>query len=188
MTIFTMGHSTLPIDIFQQVLAENSVRRLLDVRSIPRSRHNPQFEQHALAESAAQAKIAYRWMPALGGLRHSRRDSINTAWRNVSFRGYADYMQTPEFAAAIEELTMDAEEAQTCILCAEAVPWRCHRSLVADALTARGIPVEHILYDAKGVSKRNPHQLTPFAKVDGTRVWYPPEGDLFAPDESEANR
>lgn len=180
MTILTMGHSTLPIEVFLRVLEQNYVDRLVDVRSIPRSRHNPQYEQQSLAASLAEAKIAYHWMPSLGGLRHSHRDSINTGWRNSSFRGYADYMQTLEFSAAIEEMIGYAAEARTCLLCAEAVPWRCHRSLVADALTARGCAVEHILCDAKGTSKRNPHRLTPFARVDGTRVWYPAEGDLFS--------
>ena len=108
-------------------------------------------------------------MPALGGLRHARADSPNTAWRNASFRGFADYMQTPEFAAAVAQLIDIAQEKQTAIMCAEAVPWRCHRSLVADALTARGVPVEDIL----SPTRRSPHKLTPFARVEGTRVWYP---------------
>ncbi|HVJ07767.1 MAG TPA: DUF488 domain-containing protein [Acidisarcina sp.] len=180
MTIFTLGHSTLAIEDFLHVLRKNHVRRLIDVRSIPRSRHNPQYEQQDLAASLGKAKIEYHWMPELGGLRHTRRDSINTGWRNASFRGYADYMQTEEFAAAIEDLIEQAKTKQCCILCAEAVPWRCHRSLIADALTARAVPVEDILYDAKGNSKRSPHRLTPFARIEGIRVWYPPENDLFA--------
>jgi len=108
-------------------------------------------------------------MPALGGLRHARPDSPNTAWRNASFRGFADYMQTPEFAAAVAELTVLGQQKQTAIMCAEAVPWRCHRSLIADALMARGVPAEDII----GPTRRTPHKLTPFARVEGTRVWYP---------------
>lgn len=180
MTIFTMGHSTLPVEVFLRVLTENNVRRLIDIRSIPRSRHNPQYEQQALAESLAREQVEYHWMPELGGLRPARRDSINTGWRNRSFRGYADYMQSEEFALALGDLIREAAAKQSCILCAEAVPWRCHRSLVADALTAREVTVAHILYDGKGTSKRNPHTLTPFAKLDGIRVWYPPEDDLFS--------
>ena len=179
-TIFTLGHSTLPIEAFLSVLGENHVRRLIDVRSIPRSRHNPQYEQQSLSESLAQAKMEYHWMPELGGLRPALRDSINTGWRNSSFRGYADYMQTEEFAAALDQLIREAAVEQTCVLCSEAVPWRCHRSLVADGLTAREVPVEHIMYHAKATSKRTPHRLTTFAKVEGSRVWYPPEDDLFS--------
>ena len=186
MTIFTMGHSTLPIETFLRILAANSARMLVDVRTIPRSRHNPQFERHSLEESLTRAGIGYQWMPALGGLRPARKDSINLGWRNSSFRGYADYMQTPEFTAALEDLILTGAGRQTCIQCAEAVPWRCHRSLIADALTARELPVEHILYDAKGNSKRNPHVLTSFAKVHGTRVWYPPEEPLFAQSSEPA--
>lgn len=187
--IYTLGHSTLAIEVFLRVLEENGVRQVVDIRTVPRSRHNPQFEREALAKSLRDVGIEYRWLRELGGLRHARKDSINTGWRNASFRGYADYMQTADFTAALERLIELAQERQTAILCAEAVPWRCHRSLVADALAARGVAVEDITYDAKGKSHRAAHRLTPFARREGTRVWYPAESDLFAvehPPESPA--
>ncbi len=171
--MLTIGHSTLPIDTFLGILQENGCRTLVDVRTIPKSRFNPQFAQDALAQSLAGAGISYLWARDLGGLRHPRPDSINAAWRNKSFRGYADYMQTPEFAAAIDGLLTIAPHEHTGVMCAEAVPWRCHRSLVADALLARDVAVEDIMYDKHGASHRKPHALTPFARVDGTRVWYP---------------
>ncbi len=139
------------------------------MRTVPKSRHNPQFHTDALARSLQQAGIEYRHMPGLGGLRHARKDSVNTGWRNDSFRGYADYMQTPEFEVNLKELLQLAGEKRTVIMCAEAVPWRCHRSLIADALMARGIHAEHILSE----TDRRPHSLTSFAKVEGTRVTYP---------------
>jgi len=176
--MLTIGHSTLPIEIFLGILQHQECRMLIDIRTVPRSRHNPQFEQNELADSLGSVQIGYQWMRNLGGLRHPRKDSINYGWRNHSFRGYADYMQTTEFARAIEELLTFPEEG-TVLMCAEAVPWRCHRSLVGDALLARGISVEDIFYDAKGKSHRKPHALTPFARVDGQRVWYPPKNDLF---------
>jgi uncharacterized protein (DUF488 family) len=178
--MFTIGHSTLPIDVFLDILRQNGVRWLVDIRTIPKSRHNPQFAQENLEQSLKEAGVEYRWQKSLGGLRHALKDSINTGWRNSSFRGYADYMQTPEFAAAIDELLAASPHAQTTVMCAEAVPWRCHRSLVADALTVRGIEVEDIYYDAKGKSRREPHALTSFAKLKGDRLWYPSEDDLFA--------
>lgn len=167
--IFTIGHSTHPIDQFVHLLHTHGVEQLIDIRTVPRSRTNPQFNRDTLPGSLQAAGIGYLHMPALGGLRRARADSPNTAWRNASFRGYADYMQTPEFAAAIESLIELAGGRQVAIMCAEAVPWRCHRSLVADALSARGIPVEDIL----SAGRRQPHKLTPFARVEGTRVWYP---------------
>jgi len=145
---------------------------LIDVRTIPRSRRNPQFNHESLPDSLQAAGIVYRHMPGLGGLRHARRDSVNTGWRNASFRGFADYMQTPEFQRALGELISLAAQAPTAIMCAETVPWRCHRSLVADALTARGIEVREILSAAKS----QPHKLTPFAQVNGTTVTYPQPG------------
>src|SRR5579872_2571631 len=132
--LLTIGHSTHPIGEFIAILEAQGVDLLADVRTIPRSRHNPQFNRDALAASLAEAEMRYVPMPGLGGLRHARPDSPNTAWRNASFRGYADYMQTPEFTAAIEELIALGSDKQTAIMCAEAVPWRCHRSLVGDAL------------------------------------------------------
>jgi uncharacterized protein (DUF488 family) len=184
--MLTIGHSTLPIDTFLAILCENGVRTLADIRTVPKSRHNPQFAQENLARSLADAGIEYRWHRALGGLRHPRKDSVNTGWRNLSFRGYADYMQTPEFAAAIADLLNASPHDRTVIMCAEAVPWRCHRSLVADALTVHGDPVEHIYYDTKGHSRREPHKLTSFLRVQNQRLWYPAEDDLFAATPPEA--
>ncbi|HVW78885.1 MAG TPA: DUF488 domain-containing protein [Alloacidobacterium sp.] len=178
--MLTIGHSTLPIEVFLGILRENGVRWLVDIRTIPKSRHNPQFVQENLQKSLENAHIFYRWQKSLGGLRHARKDSINTGWRNGSFRGYADYMQTSAFAAALDELLSASPQEQTAIMCAEAVPWRCHRSLVADALLVRNIPVEDIYYDAKGHSRRQPHKLISFARVKNGRLWYPAEDDLFA--------
>ncbi len=151
------------------MLAAHGVKRVVDVRTIPRSRTNPQFNRESLAESLAGAGIGYAHMAELGGLRHSRKDSMNTGWRNASFRGYADYMQTPEFEAAIESLIEKAKRKQIVIMCAEAVPWRCHRSLIGDALKVRGIAVDDIM----SATRTQPHELTSFAKVNGTQVTYP---------------
>jgi uncharacterized protein (DUF488 family) len=178
--MLTIGHSTLPIEIFLAILKENGVGWLVDIRTIPKSRHNPQFAQENLEKSLKKGKIHYRWQKSLGGLRHAQKDSINTGWRNASFRGYADYMQTPEFAAALDALLAAGPHQQTAIMCAEAVPWRCHRSLVGDALLVRGIDVEDIYYDAKGHSHCKPHELTSFGRVKGKGLWYPAEDDLFA--------
>ena len=178
--MFTIGHSTLSIDTFLAILRENGVRALVDIRTIPKSRHNPQFAQENLSRSLAEVGIEYRWQKSLGGLRHARKDSINTGWRNASFRGYADYMQTPEFTAAVDELLDAGPHEHVVLMCAEAVPWRCHRSLVADALTVRGIPVEDIFYDAHGKSRREPHRLTPFLRTQEQKLWYPAGDDLFA--------
>ena len=154
------------------LLKAHGVRRLADVRTIPRSRHNPQFNSQALAETLADAGISYVPMPNLGGLRRPRLDSINLGWRNESFRGYADYMQTRAFACALDDLVALAAAEPTAIMCAEAVPWRCHRSLIADALLARGVAPEEIVSE----TRTDPHKLTSFARVDGTAVTYPPEG------------
>ncbi len=170
-TIFTIGHSTLPIDQFIARLRVYGVRRLGDVRTVPRSRHNPQFNADALDASLGEAGIEYIPMQALGGLRHPRSDSPNTGWRNKSFRGYADYMQTEVFQQAVDELVRLGREAPTAIMCAEAVPWRCHRSLVADALNLREVPVVEILSD----TSFRPHKLTPFAHIEGSTITYPPE-------------
>jgi uncharacterized protein (DUF488 family) len=164
----TIGHSTHPIDEFIGMLAAHGVELLVDVRTVPRSRHNPQFNRDALPESLRTAGIRYLHMPDLGGLRHARLDSANTGWRNLSFRGFADYMQTPEFAAALEKLIELSGDSRVALMCSEAVPWRCHRSLIADALSVRGIPVEHIMT----ASSLRPHALTPFAKVDGDKIIY----------------
>ncbi|HXP83506.1 MAG TPA: DUF488 domain-containing protein [Bryobacteraceae bacterium] len=167
--ILTIGHSTHSIDEFLALLAAHGVEQLCDIRTIPKSRRNPQFNREELAGSCHRANIAYLHLAGLGGLRHPRKDSINTAWQNASFRGYADYMQTPEFARSLDELIGIASARPTVIMCAEAVPWRCHRSLVADALTARGIAVEHIM----SKKTRKPHSYTPYARIEGTLVTYP---------------
>ncbi len=168
-TLWTVGHSTRSIEEFINLLRTYDIQQLVDVRTIPRSRHNPQFNRDQLLVSLERAGIHYLDMPALGGLRHARRDSINTAWRNKSFQGYADYMQTPEFANAVDELIRLARRRRTAIMCAEAVPWRCHRSLIADALVVRGWTVNEIL---SGTSAR-PHTLTPWSRVVGERITYP---------------
>jgi len=169
--IFTLGHSTLPIERFVAVLQAYSIERLADIRTIPRSRHNPQFNNTALAYSLKAQHVEYVHMRALGGLRRAHKDSPNTGWRNAGFRGYADYMQTEEFQAALEALIHMSGEKRVAIMCAEAVPWRCHRSLTADALSVRGIPVVEILSE----SSYRMHKLTPFARVEGARITYPPD-------------
>lgn len=168
--IFTIGHSTRSIEDFIEVLKANKIEAVVDVRTIPRSRHNPQFNLEVLPESLREADIGYLHMKGLGGLRHFRRDSPNTGWQNLSFRGFADYMQTEEFRENIEKLIALAGEKRSAVMCAEAVPWRCHRSLIADALSVRGMEVIHIV---SGTS-RHSHTLTPFAKASGTRITYPP--------------
>ena len=170
-TIFTLGHSTLPIERFVAVLQAYAIARLADIRTIPRSRHNPQFSDTALAKGLKALHLDYVHMRALGGLRHARRDSPNTGWRNESFRGFADYMQTEEFENALAALIRMGREKRVAIMCAEAVPWRCHRSLVADALSVRGVPVIEILSEAT----YRMHPLTPFSRVEGLRITYPPE-------------
>ena len=167
--IWTIGHSTRTLDELATRLDENGIRRLVDVRALPRSRHNSQFNIDRLPQNLAIHHIAYTHMPALGGLRHAHQDSINTGWRNASFRGYADYMQTREFEQGLDALMALASQQAAVIMCAEAVPWRCHRSLIADALNVRGIDVRHIL----GPGKLQPHTLTAFAQVAGTRITYP---------------
>lgn len=174
--IFTVGHSTLPIGRFVALLECYGIGQLADIRTVPRSRHNPQFNADALDASLAAVHIVYLPMPALGGLRRPRKDSPNGGWRNESFRGYADYMQTAAFEDAVEALVCTGRQQRTAIMCAEAVPWRCHRSLVADALTVRGVPVVEILSEAG----HRMHRLTSFAHVEGTTVTYPPEqAELF---------
>jgi uncharacterized protein (DUF488 family) len=169
-TVYTVGHSTRPIEAFLEILRAFSMELLADVRTVPQSRRNPQFAQANLRASLEGAGIEYRHMKSLGGLRRPSKASINTAWRNDSFRGYADYMQTAEFAHGLERLLTLGRERRTAIMCAEAVPWRCHRSLVADALAVRGVPVVEIL----GETARREHTLTPFARVHGTTITYPP--------------
>jgi uncharacterized protein (DUF488 family) len=169
LTIFTIGHSTRPIAEFIDLLQSNGIAQLIDIRTIPKSRHNPQFNSDALAASLHAARIEYVHMKDLGGLRHARKDSINLGWRNASFRGYADYMQTDEFEAALTRAIELAAARPTALMCAEAVPWRCHRSLVSDALVVRGIRVLEIV----SAAAPKEHALTPFARVRGTRITYP---------------
>jgi uncharacterized protein (DUF488 family) len=178
LTIFTIGHSTRPIAEFIELLQSDGVAQLLDIRTIPKSRHNPQFNSDALAASLHAAHIQYIHMKELGGLRHARKDSINLGWRNASFRGYADYMQTAEFETALDRAIELAEVGPTALMCAEAVPWRCHRSLVADALLVRGIRVLEIV----SAAAPKEHALTPFARVVGTRVTYPGDQPSLALD------
>lgn len=169
MKIWTVGHSNLPVAAFLRELEGSGIQLVVDIRTVPKSRHNPQFEGEALSASLAEAGLAYGRLPELGGFRRPQQDSPNGAWRNESFRGYADYMQTPAFEAGLEQLLEWAAAKCTAIMCAEAVPWRCHRSLVADALTARG----HEVLDILGAGPAKPHRMTPFAVVAGTRITYP---------------
>ena len=167
--VLTIGHSTRPLQEFLELLQAHAVSRLVDVRTVPRSRYNPQFNRDSLPEALGKAGITYVHTPELGGLRHPRADSQNAGWRNASFRGFADYMQTPEFAAALEALMESAREEQIALMCAEALPWRCHRSLIADAFTVHGVSVEHIM----SKTARQTHALTPWAEVRRKRLTYP---------------
>jgi uncharacterized protein (DUF488 family) len=166
---FTIGHSTHPWKEFLEILRAYGIKRIVDVRSIPRSRHNPQFNRDTLAKKLRSARIGYVHSGKLGGLRRAQRDSKNMGWRNASFRGFADYMETPEFETGLEQLMKLAGEKRTAIMCAEAVPWRCHRSLIADALTVNRIKVKDIM----SLRSSRPHALTSFARVRGRRITYP---------------
>ena len=168
-TILTIGHSTLPIEDFIRLLLDNGVEVVLDVRTVPRSRHNPQFSADSLAQSLYASGLLYENRKELGGLRRPRKDSPNSAWRNVSFRGFADFMQTEEFARTVDALAVRAARERCVLMCAETLPWRCHRSLIADALTVRGSNVVHIMSPGKTI----PHSLTPWAVVEGSRITYP---------------
>ena len=172
MKVYTVGHSTRSIDELVELLQAFEITVLADIRTVPRSRRNPQFEREALEASLGAEGIRYVHVPELGGLRRASKDSPNMGWRNASFRGYADYMLTPAFAEGLAKLRGLADEGQVAIMCAEAVPWRCHRSLVADALIVRGAQVEHVT----SATRASPHRLTPFAEVDGTRITYPHAG------------
>lgn len=172
-TVFTIGHSTHPIDEFLALLGAHDVCGIADVRTVPRSRHNPQFESDALKRSLIAGGFTYRRIAALGGLRRTHQDSVNTGWRNLSFRGYADYMQTPEFEAGLNDLMRVASDERVAIMCAEAVPWRCHRSLIGDALLVRDIEVTDIMT----LKSAKPHTLTSFARVEGNQLTYPPEAE-----------
>lgn len=168
-TIFTIGHSNRMLEIFIQFLKASGIERIVDVRTVPRSRHNPQFNRDTLPQALAMADIGYTHIAGLGGLRHPHPDSPNTGWRNTGFRSFADHMQTEEFEESLKELISAAENERIAIMCAEAVPWRCHRSLIADALTIRGIKVEHII----SKTSHYPHELTAWAKVKGNKLTYP---------------
>jgi uncharacterized protein (DUF488 family) len=167
--VFTIGHSTRSIEDFIDLLRAHGVRRVIDVRTIPRSRHNPQFNRDQLSPALHRARMHYTHMPELGGLRRARRDSTNLGWRNASFRGYADYMETSTFRENLDRCIALAKRERVVLMCAEAVPWRCHRSLIADAWLVRGIEASEI---ASRVRTR-PHSLTPWARVTGTRLTYP---------------
>ncbi len=177
--VFTIGHSTRTRKDFLEMLRAHRVRELVDVRTIPRSRHNPQFNSGELARALRRAGIRYEHMADLGGLRRARPDSVNMAWRNASFRGFADYMQTPEFRSAIDRLARLARQRRVAVMCAEAVPWRCHRSLIGDALLVRHFAVE----DIESVTRTRPHRQTPWARVRGLRVDYPAPPDPPMPGE-----
>ena len=177
-TVFTIGHSTRPIDEFILILSHYQIKLLVDIRSLPGSRYAPQFNHENLKDSLNKAQLKYVHLQQLGGRRKTSPDSGNNAWRNKSFRGFADYMQTNEFTYGLKELITLAEKKRTAIMCAEAVPWRCHRSLVADALLIHGIEVINIFSETKSEI----HRLTPFAKVNGNEITYP--GELNSVKES----
>ncbi|MCA9498524.1 MAG: DUF488 domain-containing protein [Nitrospira sp.] len=169
--LWTIGHSTRPIEEFLSLLLTHGIQVLVDVRTIPFSRRNPQFHQESLEHSLRETGLQYRHMPELGGRRKTRPDSVNVGWRNEGFRGYADYMQTQEFWDGLEELVNIGQQSPSAVMCAEAVPWRCHRTLIADALVIRGWTVHHII----STSSLKTHTLTPFAKSDAGRLTYPAE-------------
>jgi len=167
--IYTIGHSTHPIDEFIRILDAFEIKQVVDVRTIPRSRYNPQFNEKELGKSLCRHGIEYVHLEGLGGLRHASKNPMNAGWKNASFRGFADYMQTPDFSRSIGELLDLVVGKRTVLMCAEAVPWRCHRSLIGDPLLIRNIDVLDIINE----SHSKPHTLTPWAKVDGHRITYP---------------
>lgn len=168
----TIGHSTRPIEEFIRLLRAHQVKRLVDVRTVPRSRHNPQFNRGQLSPALHSTRLHYTYMAGLGGFRHARPDSLNAGWHNASFRGFADYMKTPEFRKNLDNLIRLARVERIAIMCAEAVPWRCHRSLIADALLARGIEVQEIT----SPTRTQLHTLTAWGKITGKQVTYPAGG------------
>jgi uncharacterized protein (DUF488 family) len=169
--LFTVGHSTRPLHEFVELLRAHGITLLADVRKMPRSRRNPQFNRETLPAALDADGIGYVDLPGLGGLRRRRSDSPNGGCRNASFQGYADYMQTPEFEHHPQELVDLARRQRVALMCAEAVPWRCHRSLIADALVVLGIPVKHIMSATRSQS----YALKPWARLEGTRITYPPD-------------
>lgn len=174
--VYTIGHSTRPIEKLVSLLQTNGVERLVDIRTVPHSRHSPQYEQTALESSLPEQDIEYVYLKELGGLRSKTKDSVNLGWRNLSFRNYADYMQTDEFTDGVEHLIELAGDKPTAIMCAEAVPWRCHRSLVGDALLVRGVQVSDIMNE----TTVKDHILTSFAVTDGTHITYPEYEEVAA--------
>lgn len=177
--IWTVGHSTRTIEAFIDLLESYEIARVVDIRTVPRSRHNPQYNQDVFPSSLKGAGIQYEYLPKLGGLRHSTGNSINTGWRNSSFRNFADYMSTDSFQEGLEQLIELSKDMNTTIMCAEAVPWRCHRSLVSDALVVRKVIVEHII-STKSAYK---HVLTPWAQVEGLEISYPAPVEPIANEE-----
>jgi uncharacterized protein (DUF488 family) len=176
MTVYTLGHSTLDLDAFLALLARRGIGGIADVRRFPASRRHPHFGREALAASLAAAGVAYEWLPALGGRRPAHAGSPHVGWRVDAFRGYADHMESAEFAGGLARLLELAAARPTAIMCAEAVPWRCHRQLVADALVARGIEVR----DVVGAAEK-PHRLTAFARIEGDRIVYDGGGQARLP-------
>ena len=169
LTILTIGHSTRTLEEFLELLNVYKVTLVVDVRTVPRSRHNPQFNKENLPNTLKPYGVKYIHMPDIGGLRHPKKDSVNLAWKNSSFRGYADYMQTKEFTENLLKLIALARENCLAIMCAEALPWRCHRNLISDALVVRHIKVEHIISKTSTIN----HQLSETAHVEGTKITYP---------------
>jgi uncharacterized protein (DUF488 family) len=169
LTVFTVGHSTRTLEEFMELLKTYSVTLVVDVRTVPRSRHNPQFNKETLPNSLKTQSIKYVHMPEIGGLRHPKRDSVNLAWKNSGFRGYADYMQTQEFTDNLLRIVALARENCLALMCAEALPWRCHRNLISDALVTRHIKVLHIISKTSTIT----HELSEMAHVEGTKITYP---------------
>lgn len=167
--VFTIGHSTRAFAQFADLLVAHKIKKIVDIRTIPKSRHNPQFNEEKIKNSLVGVKIKYEHVKQLGGLRHAKKDSMNLGWRNASFRGFADYMQTDEFKQGLAYLKKIAQKQDTAIMCAEAVPWRCHRSLIADALTLQKWRVFHI----QSKNTANEHKVTPFLKIKGGEITYP---------------
>jgi uncharacterized protein (DUF488 family) len=177
--MLTIGHSTLEIGVFLRALQENGCRTLVDVRRYPGSRRYPQYGQTALFASLAEVGIRGVWREGLGGRRTALKDSVNMGWRSESFRGYADYMQMEPFEREIDWLVGQPDLTTVAVMCAEVVPWRCHRSLIADAVLARGFEVEDVFVQRDGRNSWKVHATPEFARVDGKRVWYPGETGLF---------
>ncbi|MCO5314875.1 MAG: DUF488 domain-containing protein [Solirubrobacterales bacterium] len=184
MAVFTIGHSTRELDEFVAILDRFGVGTLVDVRTVPRSRRVPQFNRDTLPAELERRNVTYRHLKKLGGLRHARKDSINGGWENSSFRGYADYMQTPDFIDGLNELITLAANATVAVMCAEAVPWRCHRRMIGDALIVRGFEV----IDIFSGTKSEPETLTGFARVEGLQITYPESADTASSPQDRGRR